>query len=256
MREKEIEQREKEAENRSFMGSHLPMDLPFLEVKNLGVRYGNDWVLKEVSFRIMRGELTCVIGPNGAGKSTLLKALMGLVKMDSGEIVSRAERIGYVPQQLRIDPVVPLRVDEFLSLKLSQKPVWFGAGATVKAAKSKLEEMGASHLLKRRIGQLSGGEFQRVLIAYALLNEPDLLLLDEPMSGLDIRGGLSLDSLLHHLHNDKRMTILMVSHDLHLVEHIGDQVLCIYRSVCCHGDPRIVLRPEHLAKIYSCNDND
>jgi zinc transport system ATP-binding protein len=222
----------------------------YLSVENLNVSYSHHHVLEDISFHIERGQFVCVIGPNGGGKSTLLKALVGLLPIRSGTIRREAKNIGYVPQQLRIDSAVPLRVDEFLSLKLSKRRVWFGPGQTRTTAKKKLEEIGAAHLIDRQLSELSGGEFQRILIAYALLDNPDLLLLDEPMTGLDVRGGMSFDGLLHHLNDHVGMTILMVSHDLHLVEHVSDQVLCINRTVHCHGSPDQVLQPDNLSKAY------
>ena len=222
----------------------------FLSVEGLNVSYKQNHVLEDITFQIQRGQFVCVIGPNGGGKSTLLKALVGLLPIRSGIIRKQARNIGYVPQQLRIDPAVPLRVDEFLSLKLSKRKVWFGPGRTRTAAKKKLAEIGAAHLIARQLSELSGGELQRVLIAYALLDDPDLLLLDEPMTGLDVRGGMSFDGLLHHLNDHAGMTILMVSHDLHLVEHVSDQVLCINRTVHCHGTPDQVLQPNNLSKAY------
>ena len=222
----------------------------YLSVENLNVSYKQNHVLEDISFQVERGQFVCVIGPNGGGKSTLLKALVGLLPIRSGKVYKDARKIGYVPQQLRIDAAVPLRVDEFLSLKLSKSRIWFGPGQTRMAAKKKLEEIGAAHLIDRQLSELSGGEFQRILIAYALLDDPDLLLLDEPMTGLDARGGMSFDGLLHHLNEHVGMTILMVSHDLHLVEHVSDQVLCINRTVHCHGSPDQVLQPDNLSKAY------
>jgi zinc transport system ATP-binding protein len=178
---------------------------------------------------------------------------VGLITPARGKIVSHAKQIGYVPQQLPLDPALPLTVAEFLSLKAGASRFWFGApkkGALREKITAKLNEIGAAHLIDRRLGRLSGGEFQRILVAYALLNEPDLLLLDEPLTGVDIRGGVSFDGLLHHLHDHRGITILMVSHDLHLVEHLSDVVYCINRDLCCHGHPNTVLRPDNLARAY------
>ncbi|SRR5581483_8402187 len=224
---------------------------PLLKIENLCVSYGDHEVLQNVSLQIQRGQFACLIGPNGAGKSTLLKTIMGLVKASSGQITSHARQIGYVPQQLPLDPDLPLTVAEFLSLKLTRSRWWFGARRSLRERISaQLNEIGAAHLIDRRLGRLSGGEFQRILVAYALLNNPDLLLLDEPLTGVDIRGGLSFDGLLHHLHDHRHISILMVSHDLHLVEHLSDEVFCINRDLCCHGHPSEVLKPENLSKAY------
>ena len=224
-----------------------------LEVRDLCVDYEDRSILSGISFQLRKGEFACLIGPNGAGKSTLLKTIMGLVRSTRGEVISHARKIGYVPQQMPLDPGLPITVAEFLSLKLTQSRFWFGAprrGAIRERIVRQLEEIGAAHLVDRRLGRLSGGEFQRVLVAYSLLDDPDLLLLDEPLTGVDIRGGVSFDGLLHHLHDHRGISILMVSHDLHLVEHLSDIVFCINRDLCCFGHPKEVLRPDNLAKAY------
>ncbi|MEA3188891.1 MAG: zinc transport system ATP-binding protein [Chthoniobacter sp.] len=224
---------------------------PILEIEKLCVAYGEHEVLQDVSITIQRGQFACLIGPNGAGKSTLLKTIVGLVRASGGSVVSRARQIGYVPQQLPLDAGLPLTVAEFLSLKLTRSRWWFGVRHSLREPiRAQLAEIGAAHLIDRRLGMLSGGEFQRILVAYALINDPDFLLLDEPLTGVDIRGGLSFDGLLHHLHDHRHITILMVSHDLHLVEHLSDVVFCINRDLCCLGHPDEVLKPENLAKAY------
>jgi zinc transport system ATP-binding protein len=230
----------------------MPASDLLLEIEDLCVAYDGVEVLQDISLEVRRGQFVCLIGPNGAGKSTLLKAIMNLVPRTRGRVVSHAQRIGYVPQQLPLDPALPLTVAEFLSLKAARSRFWFGAprGSGREELRARLGEIGAAHLMDRRLGRLSGGEFQRILIAYALLGEPELLLLDEPLTGVDIRGGLSFDGLLHHLHDHRHIAIVMVSHDLHLVEHVGEVVYCINRDICCHGAPEEVLTPEALAKAY------
>jgi zinc transport system ATP-binding protein len=226
--------------------------VPLLEVQGLTIHYEDAVVVNDVSLSLQRGQFGCLIGPNGAGKSTLLKALVGLVPVSHGTIEIRTPRVGYVPQGLALDKQMKLTVAEFLSLRASQKRPWWGPGSASVQERitRRLEEIGAAHLYSRPLGKLSGGEFQRVLIAYSLLRDPELLLLDEPLTGLDVRGGLSFDGILHHLQDHCGMTILMVSHDLHLVEHLGDVVFCLNSNLCCHGAPGEVLRPENLARAY------
>jgi len=225
---------------------------PVLEIEGLTAGYGPEPAIRDIDLSIHPGQFISLIGPNGAGKSTLLRCIVGLMTPKRGRIRRHTEKVGYVPQQLQFDRALPLTVAEFLSLKLIRSHRWiFGPSRRERDQMERgLEEMGARHLLKRRLGQLSGGELQRVIIAYALLDEPELLLLDEPTTGVDLRGGLSFDGLLHHLIEHRHIAILMVSHDLHLVEHISHEVYCLNQTICSHGHPNEVLKPENLAHAY------
>ncbi len=213
-----------------------------LQVEQLEFSYGTSKVLEGISLELRRGQLASLIGPNGGGKSSLLKAVAGLLKPQAGSIKCVAKRIGYVPQQTRVERQLPLTVAEFLALKK------YAGGDSQR--EQVLEEVGAGHLNKRRLGTLSGGEFQRVMVAFALIGEPDLLLLDEPLTGVDFRGGMTFHRLLHHLHDDRHLTVLMVSHDMHLVEHMSQEIFCLNRRMCCHGTPDVVLASENLERAY------
>jgi len=228
------------------------MENPVLEIDGLTAGYGPEPAIRDINLSIAPGRFVSLIGPNGAGKSTLLRCIVGLMPARRGRIIRHARDIGYVPQQLQFDQGLPLTVREFLSLKLTRGPRWiFGLTKKKRAVMMQaLDEMGVAHLNQRRLGQLSGGELQRVIIAYALLNEPRLLLLDEPTTGMDMRGGLSFDGLLHHLLEHRKIAILMVSHDLHLVEHISHEVVCLNQTIRSHGEPDVVLKPDNLAHAY------
>jgi zinc transport system ATP-binding protein len=224
---------------------------PLLAIEGLSVMQGEREVVRDLSFEIRAGEFVSIIGPNGAGKSTLLKAIVGLLPAARGRIVSRARQIGYVPQQAVPERAAPITVAEFLSLRMTRGRFWLGVPRSLREEiRARLDEVGAGALYSRPLSELSGGEYQRVLIAYALVKSPDLLLMDEPLTGIDMRGSLSFDGLLHHLHEHRRIAVVMVSHDLHLVEHLSDHVYCINRDLCCHGTADDVLKPENLARAY------
>ena len=199
-------------------------------------------ILNAVSLKLHRNEIVTLIGPNGAGKTSLVRILLGLVKATSGEIYTRpGARIGYVPQKLHIDPVLPLRVRDFLMT----------AGRFEQSQLERaLDEVGMGHLLGTAVQALSGGEFQRVLLARALLHQPDLLVLDEPAQGVDIIGQQSLYQTIKHIRERHACGVLMVSHDLHLVMAAADQVICLNKHICCTGHPDDVsAHPEYL-KIF------
>lgn len=197
-------------------------------------------VLSDVSLHVHRGEIVSLIGPNGSGKSTLVRALLGLVPLASGRIVKRPGlRIGYVPQRFEPDPVLPLTVTRFLKM----------AGGVDRARLERvLDEVGASGVARRQLVELSGGELRRVLIARALLREPDLLALDEPAQQVDITGQLELFHLIGEIRDRHGCGVLIVSHDLHVVMASTDRVICLNGHVCCSGAPEAVSRhPEYVA---------
>lgn len=218
--------------------AHLPEILA--QAQDVEVRFGGSAVLERVSLTVRRGEIVTLIGPNGSGKSTLVRTLLGLIKPDRGRVFTHPGiRIGYMPQRLQVDPVLPLSVRRFLTL---------GVRATLPQVQAALEEVGAAHVVDRPIQDVSGGELQRVLLARALLREPDLLVLDEPVQGVDVNGQHELYELITRIRTQRGCGILMVSHDLHLVMAATDHVVCLNRHVCCAGRPETVSRdPAYLA---------
>ena len=224
-----------------------------LKTVGLSGGYEEENVFEDISLEIRSGEIVGLIGPNGGGKSTLLKCLAGILPKRHGSVEKRSGlRIGYVPQRLPFDSSVPITVLEFLALRLSKRRFWFGLANAVEReqAKKQLTDLGAEHLIDRKLGQLSGGEWQRVLVASGLLTKPDVLLLDEPLTGVDVRGGMSFDALLHHIRDHLKLGVLMVSHDLHLVNHICNRVYCLNRRIHCQGLPSVILTRENLSKAY------
>jgi ABC-type Mn2+/Zn2+ transport system ATPase subunit len=227
---------------------------PLLQIENLGVCYGKKWALRGVDLDIWQGDLLAFIGPNGAGKSTLLKALLGLVPLAEGRIVkpARSPRIGYVPQKLALDAAFPLTVEEFLAINHPGSRVWLGGVPKSQrpAIDEALEKLGAAPFARQLVGTLSGGQFQRVLLAAALLQNPEVLLLDEPSASIDRRGSEELQLLLHDLHAQLNLTLIFVSHDLHFVSHLATRVGCLNQSFCGLGPPHEVLSEHFLMEAY------
>lgn len=210
-----------------------------VRVESISLNIGERNILHEVSLEIFPESVLTIIGPNGAGKSTVLKILLGLQQASSGNVIRKPKlRIGYVPQKFTIDPLLPLTVERFVRLGKAEK--FF-------TLKEIFSEVGVSHLAKQSMQHLSGGELQRVLLARALLGEPELLVLDEPAQGVDVAGQSELYQLLGGLKHSRGCSVLLVSHDLHLVMASSDQVLCLNQHVCCSGHPEDVSRhPEYL----------
>ena len=218
--------------------------MSLITTRDLTLRYNGQTVLHGVNFSIARGEIVTIVGPNGSGKSSLLRALIGALKPASGEVIRQAGlKIGYVPQKLQIDATLPLTVHRFLNLPLRQ------SAATIATA---LEKAGVPDLSKRQMSALSGGQFQRVLLARALLNTPDILILDEATQGLDQPGAAAFYRQTEDVRRDMGLAVLMVSHDLHVVMAASDRVLCLNGHVCCEGTPEIVAdAPEYRALFGS-----
>ncbi|GAB6262062.1 zinc ABC transporter ATP-binding protein ZnuC [Photobacterium sp. R1] len=213
---------------------------PLVELQNVTVRASGRHILDQVSLRLERGQITTLIGPNGAGKSTLVKVVTGLRKPTSGKVrLAKGLRIGYVPQKLQLNNSLPLTVDRFMAL----------AGRySFQQRLDALALAGSAHLAHSDMHSLSGGEMQRVLLARALLQNPDLLVLDEPVQGVDVSGQLELYSLIQSLRDKLNCAIMMVSHDLHLVMAKTDHVICLQHHVCCSGEPEsITSHPSYVA---------
>lgn len=207
--------------------------------KGLSLTYGPQTLLHNVSVAVKAGEIVTIIGPNGAGKSTLLRILLGLVKPDEGTLRRRGGlRIGYLPQRLLIDPVMPLTVARLMTLTVRRPR---------SAVEEALAETGVDHLIDAGVQTLSGGELQRVLLGRALLMDPDLLVLDEPVQGVDFAGEAALYELIGRLRHKRGCGVLMVSHDLHVVMAAADRVICLNRHVCCAGTAEAVgQHPEYI----------
>lgn len=197
-------------------------------------------VLTDVSLSVQPGEIVTILGPNGSGKSTLLRALLGIVPVSGGQVRQRPGLVvGYVPQRLAIDRTMPMTVRRFLSL-----PRRVGDAEAAAA----LARVGLPEVAGRQMADLSGGQFQRVLLARALLSKPDILILDEPTQGLDQPGEAAFYRLIEEVRRETGVAVLMVSHDLHVVMAASDRVICLNGHICCEGTPRVVsTAPEYRA---------
>ena len=220
-----------------------------LEVNDCAVVLDDQTLLSGISFSVRKGEALAVIGPNGAGKTLLFKALLGLVP-SRGTIAWQAGlHIGYVPQKFPIDRAVPLTVREFFLLKA--KRFWFPNENFVEHLSHELSLVGLPpEVLNRPVGELSGGQLQRLLIAWAMLDHPEVMLFDEPTTGIDVGFEETVYHLLRRLQNERATTILLISHELNIVYRYADQVLCLNRQMVCHGKPHEVLHPDDLTRIF------
>ena len=211
-----------------------------VKLENVAVTFGRRRVLSDISLTLSPGKILTLLGPNGAGKSPLVRVVLGLVAPDEGRIHREPKlRSGYVPQKLHLDATLPLTVNRFLRLR---------PGVRKEEILPALRRVHAGHLADAPMQKLSGGETQRVLLARALLNSPQLLVLDEPTQGVDVNGQVALYDLIDQLRRELNCAVLMVSHDLHLVMAKTDEVLCLNHHICCSGTPDVVsLHPEFIS---------
>ncbi len=218
---------------------------PVLDVRHLTVRFGATEVLKDISFQIDAGTSLAVIGPNGAGKTVLFRALIGALPYEGSVKWGPDARLGYVPQKLDIERDVPITGFDFLQARVRV------GRADIAAASAAARSVGlAMDAWKTPIGELSGGQFQRLLVAFALLGEPTVLLLDEPTAGVDEPGQEQLNELVHRLQQERGLTVLLISHELTVVSRYATQVLCLGRGTAHMGPPKTMLTPEALREIY------
>lgn len=214
-----------------------------LSAEKLNVSIRGKAVLKNVDLHLTDDDFITIVGPNGAGKSTLLKVILGMIPTTQGKIYRKPGlRIGYVPQQFEMPVIMPMTVDRFLQL--------IQPSSTHLEPFEDLSMMGIENLKHKFMHQLSGGERQRVMIVRALLQNPDVLILDEPAQNLDVRGQLDLYQFLSKLYQNNPVSILMVSHDLHMVMSLTTHVICLYGHVCCAGEPKVITKDPAFEDVF------
>ncbi len=217
------------------------MSEPLVELNQVGISFAGRQVLEGVSLALKPRDMVTVIGPNGSGKTTLIRLILGIEKPSVGHISRQPGcRIGYVPQRMVLQPTMPLTVERFLRLSGAARSEIHGA----------LERTAIVKLQKASVHHLSGGEFQRVLLARALLRRPQLLVLDEPAQGLDVNGQAALYDLIRGIRDELGCAVLSVSHDLHLVMASTDTVICLNGHICCRGEPEQISREPAFAELF------
>ena len=212
-----------------------------LKIEDVGLLKNDKWLVKGVSLEVKQGEIVTLIGPNGSGKSTTAKIALGIYKEVEGKVKKFTNKIGYVPQKISVDWTLPIRVIDFMSL--TDEP-------TNEQINIALSLTGVEHLRDKSLGNLSGGEFQRVLIARAIAKQPELLVLDEPVQGVDFKGEVVLYELIKKISEELNCGILLISHDLHVVMSATDFVVCLNGHVCCSGTPQVVAKNNKYQELF------
>ena len=221
--------------------------MKLLEVKNLSVKLDNKIILNNISFTVEKGEIVAIIGPNGAGKTTLLKAILGLinyegvVKYKNENIKKYLNEIEYIPQNFNFLKDFPITVEEFLKLRELKEKDYY---------ENVIKEIGVYHILNKKIVEISGGELQRVLISRALINKPELILMDEPTSGIDIEGEKKFYEILNHLNKVHNITIIFVSHEINIVLNFAQKVVCVNKNLVCFGNVPEEMTEKTIKSLY------
>ena len=212
-----------------------------VKLNNVGIQQNDKWLVKGVSLEVEKGKIVTLIGPNGSGKSTTAKIALGIYKNIEGSVEKFTNNVGYVPQKISIDWTLPLRVKDFMVLTDNIKDELIGEALSL---------TGVIHLKEKNLGNLSGGEFQRVLLARAISKKPELLVLDEPVQGVDFTGEIALYELIKKISEKLNCGILLISHDLHTVMSATDHVVCLNGHVCCSGSPKDVARNNEYKALF------
>ena len=218
-----------------------------VKLENAGVYRSSKWLVRGISFEINQGQIVTLIGPNGSGKTTTAKMILNILNTDEGLVKGNANKMAYVPQKINIDWTMPLRVIDFMKITSSLNNTQIT---------ETLVMTGVDKLLYNQIHSLSGGEFQRVLIARAIAKKPDLLVLDEPVQGVDFNGEIALYNLIKEISVNLNCGILLISHDMHFVMSTTDHVICLNGHICCSGSPSNVVKNPEYIKLFGEHNSE
>jgi len=218
-----------------------------VKLENAGVYRSSKWLVRGISFEINKGQIVTLIGPNGSGKTTTAKMILNILDTDEGMATSNTSKMAYVPQKINIDWTMPLRVIDFMKITNNLNNTQITDSLTM---------TGVDKLLYNQIHSLSGGEFQRVLIARAIAKKPDLLVLDEPVQGVDFNGEIALYNLIKKISSNLNCGILLISHDMHFVMSTTDHVICLNGHICCSGTPSSVVKNPEYIKLFGEHNSE